>query len=186
MSASERVDQLLDATERRMRAGGYHAVSFRDVAADVGIRSASVHHHFPQKADLGTALVRRYQERFLAALADARDRPPDDRLRALCTLYREAFDGGVVCLCGMLGAESAGLPDRLRSGVAGFFAANIAWVADTLPEGWPAARRRGEAAGIVATLQGALILGATLRDHRLVADAVERVLERHGALTASK
>jgi TetR/AcrR family transcriptional regulator, transcriptional repressor for nem operon len=61
VSASERVDQLLDATERRMRAGGYHAVSFRDVAADVGIRSASVHHHFPQKADLGTALVRRYQ-----------------------------------------------------------------------------------------------------------------------------
>lgn len=186
MPTRERVDQLLDAAERRMRAGGYHAVSFRDVAADVGIRSASVHHHFPQKGDLGAALVRRYQQRFLDALGAYRAQAPGVRLRALCDLYRAAFDDGVVCLCGMLGAESAGLPDRLRDDVGGFFTANIAWVADTLPSTWPATRRRAEAASMVATLQGALILGATLRDKRLVEDAIDRVLDRQAVLTQSK
>ena len=32
-----------------MRRGGFHGFSFRDLAADVGIKSASVHYHFPIK-----------------------------------------------------------------------------------------------------------------------------------------
>ncbi len=146
MTENARADQVLDAAERRVRAGGYHAVSFRDLAADVGIRSASVHHHFPQKADLGLALVERYHERFLAGLADARDRPPAERLRAFCAAYRQAFRAAdAVCLCGMLAAESRGLPDRVGAAVRDFFAANIAWVARLparRPGGQPARPRR--------------------------------------------
>jgi TetR/AcrR family transcriptional repressor of nem operon len=164
-----------------MRAGGYHTVSFRDLAADVGIRSASVHHHFPQKADLGLALVERYRNRFLAVLEASRNRPPQDRLRAFCEAYRDAFQGSVsVCLCGMLGAESHGLPDRVGAAVREFFAANIAWVADCLPADLPADRRRAEATGVVATLQGAMLLAATFRDPALLDQAIQRVLEHPG------
>jgi TetR/AcrR family transcriptional repressor of nem operon len=30
-----------------MRHAGYGGFSFRDLAAEIGIKSASVHHHFP-------------------------------------------------------------------------------------------------------------------------------------------
>ena len=181
MTDNARADQVLDAAERRIRAGGYHAVSFRELAADVGIRSASVHHHLPQKADLGLALVERYHERFLAGLADARDRPPAERLRAFCAAYRQAFRAAdAVCLCGMLAAESRGLPDRVGAAVRDFFAANIAWVADCLPPGLPADQRRDEAAGIVATLQGAMMLAATFRDPALLDRSISQVLARRG------
>jgi len=53
-----------------MRAGGFHACSFREIATDVGIKSASVHHHFPAKADLGAALVARYTARVLAMFVE--------------------------------------------------------------------------------------------------------------------
>lgn len=188
MTDNARADQVLDAAERRIRAGGYHAVSFRELAADVGIRSASVHHHFPLKADLGLALVERYHERFLAGLADAGDRPPAERLRAFCAAYRQAFRAAdAVCLCGMLAAESRGLPDRVGAAVRDFFAANIAWVAACLPEDEADSRRQAEATSIVAALQGAMILAATFHDPAMLERTIAQVLERHGAvLTASK
>ena len=54
-----KAEEILEVAERHMRAGGFDAVSFRDIAAEVGIKSASVHYHFPQKADLGAAVVQR-------------------------------------------------------------------------------------------------------------------------------
>ncbi|WP_254065657.1 TetR family transcriptional regulator [Acidisoma sp. L85] len=35
-------------------------MNFRDLAAQVGIKAASIYHHFPSKADLGAAVARRY------------------------------------------------------------------------------------------------------------------------------
>ena len=181
MNDRARVDQVLDAAEHRMRAGGYHAVSFRDLATDVGIRSASVHHHFPQKADLGVALVSRYRERFLAGLAPAQDRPPAERLRAFCEAYRQAFRAAdAVCLCGMLGAESHGLPDSVGGAVREFFAANIAWVADSLPAGRSLERRRDEAVAIVATLQGAIMLPASFHDRAILDRSIARIRAEQG------
>ena len=63
-------DRITAAAERGMREGGFHGFSFRDVAAAVGIKSASVHHHFPTKEDLGAAAARAYADRQMAALGD--------------------------------------------------------------------------------------------------------------------
>jgi TetR/AcrR family transcriptional repressor of nem operon len=57
-------DKILDAAEKRVRGAGFSAMSFRDLASDVGIKSASVHYHFPTKPDLGEALVDRYTSQF--------------------------------------------------------------------------------------------------------------------------
>src|SRR6478752_8675700 len=37
----------MDLAESHMRVAGYAGFSFRDLAAEIGIKSASVHHHFP-------------------------------------------------------------------------------------------------------------------------------------------
>ncbi|MFT5510332.1 MAG: TetR/AcrR family transcriptional repressor of nem operon, partial [Hyphomicrobiaceae bacterium] len=79
MSAT--VDKVLDAAEGAMRARGYHAVSFRELADDIGIKSSSVHYHFPQKDDLGVALIERYSKRVLAELnrRSEESKNPNDR-----------------------------------------------------------------------------------------------------------
>jgi len=66
-------DAILKAAEARIRRNGFHGFSFRDLAEDVGIKSASVHYYFPTKADLGVSLMRNYQEQMLAAFGDAED-----------------------------------------------------------------------------------------------------------------
>ena len=65
--------KLMDLAEFHIRDGGYRGFSFRELAAEMGIKSASVHHHFPTKATMAAAVARRYAERFFAAVARRSD-----------------------------------------------------------------------------------------------------------------
>lgn len=157
-------DRILDAAEQRMRAAGYNAVSFRDVANDVGVKSASVHYHFPQKEDLGVALVERYAERQFNVLATRTDGVTDQAamVGAMIDVHANAFaEGKSICLCAMLSAESVGLPNRVAAEVKLFFDQSVAWLRDIFaPE--PDAEARAEA--VLAVLQGGLLIAAVSRD----------------------
>src|SRR6266436_1065650 len=72
----------MDLAEAHIRHAGYRGFSFRDLAAELGIKSASVHHHFPTKASLAAAVVRRYGDRFLATVASRPNETGDDAISA--------------------------------------------------------------------------------------------------------
>src|SRR6516162_1366615 len=89
--------------EAHIRDAGYGGFSFRDLAAELGIKSASVHHHFPTKAIMAAAIARRYRERFLVAVAAKLNETPEDAIAAYRSAFREALDrDGRMCLCGVL------------------------------------------------------------------------------------
>ena len=173
------IDRLLDAAESAMRLRGYHAVSFRDLAEELGIKSASVHYHFRQKEELGLALVERYSSRFFADV-EARARnatTPGERIAAFCSAYEGALKSAdKTCLCGLLGAEISGLPERLASAVADFFKDNLKWVADALPGNLTAQQRGAQAAHIVASLQGAMMLATSLKDQTILEAAAAALI----------
>src|SRR6476469_3227193 len=56
--------QLLSEAESLIRTRGYAAFSYADLAEKVGIRKASIHHHFPTKEILGATLIDEYLARF--------------------------------------------------------------------------------------------------------------------------
>ena len=148
-------ERLMDLAEERMREAGYHGFSFRELAAEIGIKSASVHHHFPTKAGMAAAVARRYLDRFLETVAP---RPGESADEAIAT-YRDAFrqsieqDGGM-CLSGMLGAEAGGLPSEVSDEIENFFRKAVDDLSQRLGD-----ERAGERAyAILATLEGALIL----------------------------
>src|ERR1043165_6819302 len=100
---------ILDSAETRMRKEGFHACSFRGIASDVGIKSASVHYYYKTKGELGAVLVSRYEKKVLCLLGD----PVDARtLRRKLETMRSVFRSGIVrcagaCLCGVLAAQDA-------------------------------------------------------------------------------
>src|SRR5690606_25474982 len=59
---------LLSEAEALIRTRGYAAFSYADLSERVGIRKASIHHHFPTKEALGIAVIDTYLERFVAEL----------------------------------------------------------------------------------------------------------------------
>ena len=59
---------LMDAAEQQVRQKGADGFSYADLSAQVGIRKASIHYHFPTKSDLLTAIMARYSQEVLATL----------------------------------------------------------------------------------------------------------------------
>ena len=114
-----------------MQERGFNGFSYADVARELGVTKAALHYHFASKAELGDALIDRYAERFFEALADvdgARCRRAG-KLRAYAQLYADVFRDDRMCLCGMLAADYATLPDPMRERVVRFFDDNEVWLA---------------------------------------------------------
>lgn len=169
--------QILDIAERRMRHAGYNGVSYRDIAAEMGIKSASLHYHFPKKVDLGIKLVRRYSESFFTTLKIAtKDQTcPKERLMTFVALYRKALtEQKLICLCAVLGAEASGLPDPIAAEVKVFFKTNIKWLTEhytALGTHLPADRAKAA----LSTLEGAMII-STVNDDISVFEAAARTV----------
>ncbi len=163
-TTTSKLDEILDVAEALVQTRGYNGFSFRDVAAAVGVKSSSVHYHFPTKADLGATLARRYRERFLAKLGDmAAGADPQDAIRRYVGVFRDALvHDGRMCLCGMLGAEVQALPPTVAAEVRDMFAQSVDWLADAM--GGAEDTARTDALRITATVEGAMILSRTFED----------------------
>ena len=165
---SPKATEILDVAERYMRRGGFSAVSFREIAMEVGVKSASVHYHFPQKSDLGRALVRRYTKNIMAHLGDpfADNAAVTDGISRLAQAYKAALlNGDSVCLCTKLGAEIRHLPEDVATEVRQFFTSVLGWATETLAVHMGPAQAADMAAQTISTLQGAMVLAVALDDN---------------------
>ena len=121
-------EQLLTVAADLLQRVGYASFSFRDLAEAVGIRAASVHYHFPTKADLGVALVdwfRAQSDPQMAALCQAYPNVRE-RLLALSEQVAEhTCTNGKSCPINLLLSEFSVLPENLQIKVR-------AWVDDCL------------------------------------------------------
>jgi TetR/AcrR family transcriptional regulator, transcriptional repressor for nem operon len=174
---SDTKSKLLDAAALLVQTRGYNGFSFHDLADAVGIRTASIHYHFPTKGDLGEALVNRYTANFLAVLGAPDIEPPDARLRHYISLFRQTLADGRMCLCGIVGAEVGGLPETMGHPVRAFFAANEIWLTVVFQRnGWTTAAAMGRARLALSALEGAMLIARTERDHAKFEDVAEHVL----------
>src|SRR5688572_31409706 len=99
--------RVLDVAEELVQKRGFNGFSYADIAAELGITTASLHYHFPGKAELGRALIERYAGRSFQALAaiDQATTDPAAKLQAYADIYTDVLRAGRMCLCGMLAAE---------------------------------------------------------------------------------
>ncbi len=135
-------EQLLTVAADLLQRVGYASFSFRDLAEAVGIRAASVHYHFPTKADLGLALIdwfRAQSDPQMAALCQAYPNVRE-RLLALAEQVAEhTCTNGKSCPINLLLSEFSVLPENLQIKVR-------AWVDDCLA-GMAAWLEQGRQAG---------------------------------------
>lgn len=175
---TEAARAILDVAEQLAQTRGYNGFSYADIAAHLEVTKASLHYHFRSKAELGRALVSRYQANFAAALAgiDQSVGNPAEKLRQYAGLYQAVMRNDRMCLCGMLAAEYATLPAPMQEGLKLFFDMNERWLTAVLLEG----RRSGSfsfrespserARVLLGTLEGAMLVARSYGDpHRFQA-----------------
>jgi TetR/AcrR family transcriptional repressor of nem operon len=130
--------RLLDAAQRLVQTRGHNGFSFRDLSQEVGIRTASIHYHFPTKTDLAVALVRRYRETIGEAMADiaVQRNSLGERLDATVRLYTDTLNNDSrICVCAALAGEYLSLPRAVQSELKKLIADGERWISRFLTEG---------------------------------------------------
>ena len=176
--------RALDVAERLVQTRGFNGFSYADIAEALGVTKASLHYHFPSKADLGRRLIERYETGFLETLAgiDAAQQRAAEKLRRYVSIYADVLRANRMCLCGMLASDYATLPKPMRERVRHFFDENERWLARVLDEGRKAGQLAFKGAPvelarmIVASLEGAMMLARSYGEPPRFDAAAERVI----------
>ena len=187
-SKESRAQEIMDVAQEMIQTRGYNGFSYRDIATEIGIKSASIHYHFPGKGQLGRAVAARYCDNFMQALRALEAQYSDDTkalLQGYVELYRSTLmESDRLCLCGMLAGESETVPDEVKTEVMRFFQEQHQWLAKTVQQGLDAGTLLTEksaeadvyATTILSTLEGAMFVARGFGDYAQFNIAAQHLL----------
>lgn len=160
-------EEILSCARALIVAGGYNGFSYADIAGVVGIRKASIHHHFPNKVDLVKAIVIQHHAATEQGLQNLQQaiKDPLARLRAYVAYWEKCIDdlSAPFCVCALLAGELPVLPAEVAAEVRAYFRFLAGWMTAVLEDGVQAGSIRlsrsaeVEAEVLMATVHGAML-----------------------------
>lgn len=184
-------DRILEVAQALVQSIGANAMSYQHISERVGIRKASIHHHFATKEKLIEALIERYSEYFFGVVDEiiASRKSGMGKLKDYMMIFEATLREGALdkaCPMGMLGAEVRSLGEDAADKVKRFYGENERRLVEILEEG----RRDGSLkyegssaamAGVVFTmLEGAMLVArgrGSSEYFRSVSDQLVRMLK---------
>ena len=163
----ETAERILNAANALLIDRGYSAFSYADIAETVKIRKASIHHHFPTKAGLVVAVLRRHRGRIAGGMTSLDEQfvNPLVRIKNYFKYWEGCIEGQTLSFCigALLGAEIPSLPEEVQAEVRMHFSMLTEWFERTLRAGLKAraVHLQGtvatEAQMLIAVLHGAML-----------------------------
>jgi len=185
---SPRATEIATCARSLLAAGGYNGFSYADISASVGISKASIHHHFPSKAELVRAVLVGYREEARAGLAMLAQQVPGpvEQLEAYAGYWAACIRDGSspFCICAMLAAELPAIPGEVADEVRGHFSDLAAWLAAVLAKGasqrllFLHATPEAEALAFMAAVHGAMLSARAYGDAEVFPATVRPFLRR--------
>ncbi len=184
---SQKASEIISYTRQLLTTGGYRSFSFADISEKVNIRKASIHHHFPSKAELVKVVVTEYCEEArsgMQALSSQINNPVAE-LQAYVDYWATCIRDGSApfCICVMLAAELPTLPPEVAAEVTGHFTDLTEWLTDVLRRGEREkcfnirAALSSEAGSLMATVHGAMLAARAFGDADVFQKIVQPVLD---------
>jgi TetR/AcrR family transcriptional repressor of nem operon len=135
----ETADRILHTAKSLISDRGYSAFSYADISEAVQISKASVHHHFPTKANLVVSVLHAHREKMKHGTQSLTQqiKNPFARLEA----YVHHWEGCIrnnhepFCIAALLAAELPSLPEEVRHEVQQHFLDLSEWIRSTLEDG---------------------------------------------------
>lgn len=127
--------RILDLAEALMLGRGFNAFSYQHISAELGVRNAAIHYHFPKKTDLGVALIERYCRRFERYMQSHAGLSAAEQLERYLELADRYYGHGQICPSGILSAELATLPEEMQTATHRFVALMRSWAVQIVEQG---------------------------------------------------
>jgi TetR/AcrR family transcriptional repressor of nem operon len=185
---SSTAEEIIRQARPLILSGGYDGFSYADISSVVGIRKASIHHHFPTKAQLVLVLVEQYRREAVEGLRqmDEAIADPAERLRAYTGYWQTCIASGSepFCVCALLASQMPTLPEEVAAEVRAHFRALASWVVSVLREGIEQGGLQMvhapeiEAEVFVATVHGAMLSSRAHGDAAVFEMIVRPLVER--------
>ncbi|WP_426700989.1 TetR/AcrR family transcriptional regulator [Rhodanobacter sp. Col0626] len=180
--------KLIDSARYLIQTRGYNGFSYADVAEEVQVRKASIHHHFPAKADLARAVVEESRAGIvqqISLLAEG-EFDPVERLRFYTQYWEKCIADATApfCVAGMLAAELPSLPPELAESVRTHFRDLSRWLETILTRGAQLGVFRfhgaasAEAEAFISLVYGAMLTARAYGDASKFADVARGGLRR--------
>ncbi|NWB49685.1 TetR/AcrR family transcriptional regulator [Pseudomonas gingeri] len=136
---SPKATEIAEYAQSLLAIGGYNSFSYADIAERVRITKATIHHHFPSKAELVRVVVARYREQAREGLAALNRQMTDPlaQLNAYVDYWSTCIRSGSspFCICAMLAVELPTIPDEVAAEVRGHFQDLTDWLTSVLEKG---------------------------------------------------
>jgi TetR/AcrR family transcriptional repressor of nem operon len=181
-------DDILASARNLIMSGGYNGFSYADISKVVGIRKASIHHHFPSKVDLVRELVKRYREDGQAGVAALEQSVPDalDILSAYANHWSKCIEDASrpYCVCALLASELPSLPREVATEVTAFFRFISSWLTSVMERGSSqgalnlSSEPDIEAEAFLATVYGAMLSARAYRKPEMFSTILTPALNR--------
>jgi TetR/AcrR family transcriptional regulator, transcriptional repressor for nem operon len=181
-------ERILEAAHALIADRGYSAFSYADIAEMVKIRKPSIHHHFPTKAILVTAVLKQHREKLGQALSTVTQRidNPLKRLETYVLYWEKCIRDKTepICIAALLGAELPSLPEEVKLEVKRYFRELKEWVQKTLEQGQSQGIIRleqsasAEAETFIALMHGAMISARTYGTSKVYTVVMQGALRR--------
>ncbi|MFB4323416.1 TetR/AcrR family transcriptional regulator [Priestia sp. BR_2] len=181
-------DDILTCARSLIIAGGYNGFSYADIAEVVGIRKASIHHHFPSKVDLVRTLVARYREEAEVGMENIELHVSDalEQLRFYVGYWEAciADASAPICVCALLASQLPVLPEEVAMEVREHFRYLSTWLTSVLDRGSRLGQLQlrstpqAEAEAFMATVHGVMLSARAYGDPNMFSFVTGPLLER--------
>jgi TetR/AcrR family transcriptional repressor of nem operon len=175
--------RILDSAQRLTQTRSFEGFSFQDIADEIGIRKASLYHHFESKDDVAVAMLQRAADWVRAQFKKAEGREPRERLEAYFDLFREIHGKAErMCPGGSFAAVFDAVSSPVQASLHRFAKMHVDWLEEVVRDGAEQGqftigdqRPRDVAAQILASVQGALLVGRLSSDRHVLGAAAEGI-----------
>jgi TetR/AcrR family transcriptional repressor of nem operon len=165
--------KILDLGETLLLKKGFNGFSYADIAASMGIKTSSIHYHFPGKSDLGLGIIQRARQRFKKWGESKQTAMMNDweKLDSFFHIYRYYLTKKEsVCLSGALETDFATLPSAMQEEAKGLVSDLLTWMDNFLDEG----RKQGTFSFPGTSMDQAIVVLAVMRGGLQMARVIDR------------
>ncbi|MBE8720868.1 TetR/AcrR family transcriptional regulator [Sphingobacterium pedocola] len=128
-------DKILEVTAELVMRDGYNAFSYKDISKKIGIKTSSIHYHFPTKSDLILSLLQDACVKQNEIISAVEASTPLKKLDVFMDFYLSLARQGKICLVVALLSDINSMDSRVKDELKSFYELLINWLQSILEDG---------------------------------------------------
>jgi TetR/AcrR family transcriptional repressor of nem operon len=129
-------EKIVELARNYIQLLGYHSFNYKQIASQLNIKNAAIHHYYPAKEDLGLAVIEKDQADFAAFAKSIENATPTEKAEAMLQIYKQYFnDGHKMCLISSIGSSYSGIPEKMQPSAKEHISLMMTWMDDVFNEG---------------------------------------------------